>query len=228
LVAHRAIQLSYTHAQDTVDALVRAAVDGCIRDDEKFATYFTEADLAAQSDLIVSATSRVMGFLDSWPVLHPSWAPRFEEPLQAKVGRLTLSGRADLVLDRPQGDGKQTMLIVDWKSTALNDTHLDEAGFYALLATLRFGVPPYRSTVYSLTSGEWTEPDVTPDLLHAAAQRVIVGVNALVETMTETRAPTQQAGPWCSWCQLRDACATYALVEHTQQPLPRGTTPSAI
>ena len=77
------------------------------------------------------------------------------------------------------------MFIADWKSGALRDNHVNEAMFYALVATLRHGIPPYRSTVYSLASGTFTDPDVTAERLRAAAAQVVAGVTAIVDVLTD-------------------------------------------
>lgn len=200
LVAHRAIQLAYTHPGRDMADYIRHAVAGS-RAEEKFELFWSTADLSTQSDVMTQATSRLTGYLDSWPALEPAWTPRFEEPIQAKVGALTLSGRVDLLLGRPRADGRMTMLIADWKSGALKDEHRDEAAFYALVATLRQGIPPFRSTVYSLASGTWTEPDVTADMLHRSARQVVSSVQAIVEVMTEQRPPRSFCGaPWCGYC----------------------------
>ena len=159
--------------------------------------------------------SRVLNFLDDWPPLESSWSPRFEESITARIGRLTLSCRADLVLGRPRADLRQTLLIVDLKSGALKDEHRDEAMFYALVATLRHGVAPWRSTVYSLSSGEWTDADVTEADLFEQASRVSTAVTKLVDAMTEARALELTPGDHCRWCPVASTCvaaATPALV----------------
>ena len=214
LVAHRAIQLAYTHPNREMADYIRHAVAGC-RAEEKFELFWSQADLSTQSDVMTQATSRLTGYLDSWPGLEPAWTPRFEEPIQAKVGALTLSGRVDLLRGRPRPDGRMTMLIADWKSGALKDEHDAEAAFYALVCTLRQGVPPFRSTVYSLASGTWTDPDVTAERLHESARQVVSSVRAIVEVMTEQRPPESFCGtPWCTYC------STHSITEPIRpQPL---------
>ena len=203
LVAHRAIQLAHTHPNRPVDDYVTHSVAGC-RAEEKFEKFWSESDLSAQSDVLTEAVSRVTGFLDSWPPLAPAWTPRFEEPIQAKAGKLTLSGRVDLLLGRPRPDQKMTMLIADWKSGALRDYHHDEASFYALVCALRHGIPPYRSTIYSLASGTWTDPDVDAGRLRAVADQVCAAVAAIVDLMTERRPPQVLCGAhWCGYCSER-------------------------
>lgn len=200
-LAHRAIQLAYTHPGQPVGEYVRAAIPACRRADPAFEDMWAQADMAAQSDVIVQATSRVTALLDSWPAIQPSWEPRFEEPFQAKVAGVTLAARADLVLGRPRTTGQQTMVVVDWKSGALRDHHLVEARFHALVATLSFGVPPFRSLVYSLSSGECADPDIVPGTLTAAADDVVTAVTAVVDLLTSRRAPRLECGQaWCPGC----------------------------
>lgn len=210
VVAHRAIQIAHTHPGHTIDRYVRAAVRASVCDDDAFGAVWAAADAGTQSDLVMNATSMTVNFLDSWPTLLPDWAPRFEEPIQARVGRLTLSCRADLVLGRPRADNRQTMFLADLKTGGLADHHADEAAFYALVATLRHGVPPWRSTVYSLALGEWTDPDVTEEVLWGAVARVGQAVRTTVEVLTETRSPQLEPGPHCRWCPAAGTCPAVA------------------
>jgi hypothetical protein len=214
-VTHRAIQLAYTHPGRPVAEYVRYAIASLRGSEADFEVFFSRTDMATQSDVVMAATSRVTAFLDSWPTMADEWSPRFEEPIQAKVGGLTLSARVDLVLGRPRTTGQQTMFIADWKSGALGETHADEAMFYALVAALRHGVAPYRSCVYSLASGTYTDPDVTAERLWRAADQVIAGVAAIVEVLTDRREPTRSAGRHCSYCPLKDDCSAYAELAAT-------------
>jgi hypothetical protein len=200
IVAHRAVQLSYTDPDLTVTDYVRHAIVGARRSDDGVATWWDEADLSERSDLVVTAEGKLTSFLDSWPKLHETWNPRFEHSLQHKVGKLTLAGRPDLTLGRPKADRRQTMVLVDLKTGSLGEHHEAEADLYALVATLRHGVAPYRSCVYSLASGDWTTPDVTPERLWRAAEQVASAVTSLVETVALDRTPVLTAGSWCRWC----------------------------
>lgn len=209
IVAHRAIQIAYTHQGQPVSTYVHAAVDGALTE-EKFADYWAAVGISEQSDLMAQATNQVTAFLDSWPALDPLWNPRFETSFQARIGGLILAARADLVLGRPRPDNRQTMVVVDLKTSSLGDHHFDEAMFYALVATLRNGVPPWRSTVYSLASGDWTDADVTEQRLEAAAETVITAVRSVVDTLTESRPLKLAAGTHCSWCPVKSTCGAYA------------------
>jgi hypothetical protein len=208
LVSHRAIQIAHTHPRLSPTQAVDAGLEGALSE-SAFEQFWDGASIGVQSDLLMQMTSRVTLFLDSWPRLNPAWTPRFEESIQVKIGKLTIAARPDLVLGRPKPNLQQNMLLCDFKTGSLQDDHhYDEAQFYALVSLLRFGVAPYRSTVYSLASGTYTDPDVTAGSLRAIALKVIAGVNAVVDVMTERREATLTGGPQCRWCPLKDTCAT--------------------
>jgi hypothetical protein len=206
IVSHRAIQIAHTHPGEPILAYVEAAINGA-REEDAFSEFWDSSSLSAQSDLVTSSISKVASFLDSWPPLSPAWTPRFEESVQARLGKLTLSARIDLTIGRPRAGGLQTMLLCDLKSGGLNDDHEGEASFYALVATLRNGVPPWRSIVYSLASGEYTVPDVTPERLVATAELVVEAVGRYVDVLTEAREPTLTPDRYCAWCPARTTCA---------------------
>lgn len=223
IVVHRAIQLAYTHPDRTPDQHVRAALAGS-RSEEAFGEFWDDADDATQSDVIVESVNRLCGFLDSFPPLEAIWVPRFEDSTVARLRRLVLAAKADLTLGRPRGDGRQTMFLADFKSGELRDNHFEEAMFYALVSTLRHGCPPFRSCVVSLSSGEWTDPDVTPARLAAAADAVVGAVNARVEVLLELRAPTLSPGMHCSWCPAKATCAGSAAWEQAGRPMEHAIT----
>jgi hypothetical protein len=219
VLAHRAIQLSYTHPGRSVADNVREALAGARDADPKLGQWWDTANVATQSDVLTQTASRVTTFSDDWPPLEEVWSPRFEDPISARIGRLTLSSRADLVLGRPRADLRQTLLLVDLKSGNLNEDHADEAQFYALVATLRHRVAPWRSVVYSLASGDYTEPDVTEASLFAIADKVVTAVNNMVDALTETRPAALNPGEHCRWCPARDLCPVSA-VQREAEPLP--------
>jgi hypothetical protein len=218
-VAHRAIQIAHTHPGHPVASYVESAISASVRHDTGFAEFYTTADLGTQSDLMSQAASRVTLFLDSWPQLAPAWSPRFEESLQAKIGRLTLSARPDLILGRPKADGRRTVFMCDFKTGSLSERHDTEALFYALVATLRHGMVPFRSSVYSLASAEWVAPELDAVSLTAIATQVADAAVALVEVGTDTRPATLTPGPHCSWCPLARTCEA-SLVRTVAEDLP--------
>lgn len=205
IVTHRAVQMANTHPGRTVAWYVDQAV-AASRGEDGFGLFWEQAAVGVQSDVKVQALSRTTCFLDTFPPLDPAWAWRFEESLQARIGRLTLAARPDLVLGRPRADGRQTMFLCDLKTGALHEAHDREAAFYALVATLRNGVPPFRSTVLSLASGDWTEPDVDEAVLLAAADDVVRAVNLLVDGLTEAAPLRLTPGIHCRYCPARPTC----------------------
>jgi len=205
IVTHKAIQLAHTHPNRPVTAYVDLAIRAA-QAEESFNNFWNDADVAVQSDLMGQMVSKTTAFLDSFPPLDETWTPRFEESMQAKVGKLVMAARPDFTLGRPRADLRQTMFLADMKTGGLNDSHEDEAMFYALVATLRHGVAPYRSVVYSLASGEWTNPDVTPARLYAAAERVIGAVESITDVLTDRRPPLLSAGRHCTWCPAQATC----------------------
>lgn len=204
-VVHRALQISFTHPHVPIWDLVQGAVAGC-RADERFEAFWNETGVSGQSDVVNAAASQVTGFLTSWPALSRSWTPRFEELMRVKVGPITLDARVDLVMGIPRHDLRQSMVVVDWKSGGLREEHDDEAAFHALVAALRFKVPPFRSFVYSLAEAAPSAMEVTEERLFSAAGNVVKAVNSVVDVMTEARAPELQASKACSWCPLAGTC----------------------
>jgi len=210
IVSHRAIQIAHTHPGRPIKSYVEAAIEGSLAESE-FGEFWQTADLSGQSDLLTTSISKVASFLDSWPPLSPAWTPRFEESVQARLGKLTLSARVDLTIGRPRPGGQQTMLLCDLKSSGLSEHHEDEASFYALVATLRHGVPPWRSVVYSLASGDYTEPDITPKRLLETAEIVADAVVRYVDVLTEAREPVLTPDRHCAWCPAKSTCPVSGL-----------------
>lgn len=218
IAAHRAVQLTHTHPNLPTPQYVRLAIEASVEAEEQFAAFWANASAGTQSDVIAQVTSRTAVFSTSWPPLADEWEPRFEEGMVARVGRLKLSAKPDLVLGTPRPSGKQTVMVVDLKTGSLNDGHVEEAAWHALVATIRNGVPPFRSVVYSLAEGEWTTPaDVTEDMLVAAADRVVAGTVARVRILTEARPPKLTPARHCAWCPVALTCE-----ESTARPDPVG------
>ena len=71
--------------------------------------------------------------------------------------------------------------------------------FYALLLTLRFGVPPYRVASLFLDSGEWQSEEVSEETLLHAADRVVAAARTAGAVLAG-REPRLTPGAWCGWC----------------------------
>jgi hypothetical protein len=91
-------------------------------------------------------------FQGSFPPLKPlrrELAPISELRVRAELlgGDLVLSGQIDLVLGVPDRlePNRATRLVVDLKTGSAYPEFAEDMRFYALVMTLRFGVPPYRA-----------------------------------------------------------------------------------
>jgi hypothetical protein len=133
--------------------------------------------------------------------------PRLEAPVRVDLcdGRIVLQAKADLVLGRARGT-EARVLIVDFKTGRRYPSHVDDLRLYALLETIRSGVPPFRVASYYLDSATFHAQDVDLDLLDAAVARTIAGVSKVAELELDERPPTLVPGPACGWCALRATC----------------------
>ena len=138
-----------------------------------------------QDDVLMEVVRRVTLFQASFPPLKPlrrELAPISELRVRSELlgGDLVLSGQIDLVLGLPDRlePMRATRLAVDLKTGGAYPEFAEDMRFYALVMTLRFGVPPYRAASLFLESGTWQSEDVTEDLLVHAADRVIGAARA--------------------------------------------------
>lgn len=161
-----------------------------------------EADLA---DLRGPCTDAVVKFLETFPPLDRRWAPVVESSLRWPAnGPLTLSGKVDLVIGRAVGS-ESRKVIIDLKTGGVYPNHLDDLRFYALLETLRTGVPPRKVAGFYLDAGRAVPEDVTIEMLRSAMHRTLEGVGRAVELL-EGRPPVRRPQSSCRWCPLRDDC----------------------
>jgi CRISPR/Cas system-associated exonuclease Cas4 (RecB family) len=116
-----------------------------------------------------------------------------------------MSGKVDLVIGRPSGD-ESRKVIVDLKTGRFSPRHRDDLRFYALVETLRTGVPPRKVASYYLDVGEPDVEDVTEGVLRTAVRRTLDGIDALIALTVEQRTPVKRPGTSCRWCALLDDC----------------------
>lgn len=209
-VAHKAIELSATlRPPPGPEHLVDVALERLAADlDRGPGSFLSAASPVERAELRGAALDRVLKFADEFPPLKLSWRPRLESSLSTALcaERIWLRGRVDLALGRPSGT-TAGVLIVDFKTGRPGRAGADDLRFYALLETLRSGVPPFRVASWYLDSGQCHAEDVTEDLLASAARRVVDGARALYELRFEHRAPRLAPGPACGYCRERDDCA---------------------
>lgn len=207
-VTHKAIELSATmRVPPGPEHLVDLALDRLAADlDWGPGAWLMAADPVELAELRGAALDRMLKFSDEFPPLKLSWRPRLESSLSTGLcaDRIWLRGRVDLALGRPQGC-TAGVLIVDFKTGRPGRTSADDLRFYALLETLRTGVPPFRVATWYLDSGQFHAEDVGEDLLASAARRVADGVKLLHRLHTD-REPTISPGPACTYCAVRAEC----------------------
>jgi hypothetical protein len=97
-------------------------------------------------------------------------------------------------------------VLIDLKTGGFAPVHLDDLRFYALLETIRIGVPPRLVASYYLDSGEPRTEAVSVGLLEATVARVVDGVGRLVGLAHGTVEPALRPGPSCRWCVVLADC----------------------
>jgi hypothetical protein len=150
----------------------------------------------------------VAKFLECFPPLSTKWSPVVESRIYAHLldARVTMQGRVDLTLGRSQGTtaGK---VIVDLKTGNYSPAHRDDLRFYALVETLRLGVPPRLVATYYLDTARAETEVVTEELLEAACRRVVAGIERIVALATAPEIAVKRPGPACRWCRLLSECS---------------------
>lgn len=209
-VAHKAIELSVHWRRELLPLeLVDEALARLEEGDGTFAHWLQGCSEAERAELRAEANDRTAKFLECWPRLKPAWRPVTESRLRVELcdQRLVLQGKVDLALGAADGTtaGK---VLVDLKTGSTQPAHLHDLRFYALIETLRLGVPPRRIATYYLDQGRFLPEDVTEALLRAAAVRLVAGVERIVELAVEPSTARLRPGPACRWCPALDGCAT--------------------
>jgi hypothetical protein len=145
--------------------------------------------------------NRVASFLETWPPLEKQWRPMLEAPIRVELaeGQIILSGKVDLSLGRPLGNtaGK---VIVDFKTGSFYPAHREDVRFYALLETIRIGVPPRLVATYYLDRAEFTPELISENVLRASLSRVIDGMQRIIEILYEGDETKPCSWDRCQWC----------------------------
>lgn len=208
-ISHKAIMMSYTHPNKNVTHYVKESIISLRSQDDKINNFFATCGDARQSEIIGTSISRVTNFLDDWPKLDPSWNPRFEEGIMAKFGKLSFGGRVDLILGRPRTDMKRSLLIVDFKSSGIKENHRNEALYYALACTIRHNLIPWRSIVYSLSSGEFTDLDFSEEELVKFTYNFADKIEKFVNLIYKEKDAVLSFGDHCNYCYKKDNCIEF-------------------
>jgi hypothetical protein len=207
-VSHKAIELSVSWRGDpSAGELVDEAIARLIAGDARIGDYLGGLREGERAELHGEATERVNMFLECFPRLEPRWRPVAESRLRADLNedRIVLSGKVDLTVGRADGlrAGK---VLVDLKTGGFSPSHREDLRFYALVETLRLGVPPRVLATYYLDGGRLQQEPVSEALLRGALERVVDGAAAAVALLHDGREAVLKAGPPCRWCPRRDTC----------------------
>jgi RecB family exonuclease len=209
VVVHRAIQLGvFRRDAPPPLELVDDALDRLADDpDANVADYLLGLPEAERAELRGAASEVVSAFTELWPPLARTWYPRTETPVRAELcgGKVVLTGRVDLSLGVPDGD-RAGRVLIDLKTGATSAGHLHDLRFYALLETLRSGVPPLRLATSYLEAGDLAVEEVDEDVLEAAVRRTVQGARAVLELRLGLRSPAVTPNPACRWCPARSGC----------------------
>lgn len=212
VVAHKAIELlvGWSRAPVPLD-LVEAAMTSLELDEfASIRSYLIALTDGERAELVAGANDKVTAFLETFPPLDRRWRPVTESRVRADLcgDRLRLQGKIDLSLGYPRNGNEAGKVLIDLKTGAPQPAHVEDLRFYALLDTLRSGVPPRLLVNYYLDAGRPRSEPVTEDLLWAAARRLHDGVAAMVELATAARPATRVPSWGCRWCPALDDCDT--------------------
>jgi hypothetical protein len=213
-LAHKALETDWrTGRTSSASACVEWAWTELAQVNGSLADALNDLDEMGARVLRSEAEQDVLDMRAAWPLMPQAVEVRFEPALRhtSADGRVAIQGRPDLVLGRLDPDVSR-MLVIDFKTGAPRpDTELQEARLYALLATLRFGVAPFRWGVYNVPEGSWVTEDLDEEALRSAVRRVVDGAARAAE-LSFGDVPEADlslvAGPWCRWCSREPFCET--------------------
>jgi len=207
-VSHKAIELSVSWRGDpSAGELVDEAIARLIASNDRISDYLGALGEGERAELHGEATERVNMFLECFPRLEARWRPVAESRLRADLNddRVVLSGKVDLTVGRAEGV-RAGKVLIDLKTGGFAPSHRDDLRFYALIETLRIGVPPRLLASYYLDGGRLLDEAVSEDTLEVAFERVVAGADAAVSLRHEAREPTLRPGAPCRWCPRRTTC----------------------
>jgi len=209
VVAHKAIELTLNRrSPSTPPELVDAALDRLTDSDRWAGEWLARCDEDDRAEVRSAAVARVSSFGDVFPPLKAAWHPVTEQSLRAELAgdRVVLQGKVDLVVGRTEGT-RAGKVIVDFKTGNRVAHHADDLRFYALIETLRTGVPPRALATAYLDSGRLQVESVTEAVLDAAVARTADGVERIVAIRHAGDEAARRPSAVCSWCRALDACA---------------------
>jgi hypothetical protein len=218
---HRALEIEAGASEFVgAGALLDLAVERLARD-RAFGPFWRARTPAQRAEVRTQAARALELFRESFPSLpgfRRRLAPTAELWLDARFagGRLQLCGRVDLMVGRAGrggsgAGGSPSRVLIDLKTGSAWPEHAEDMRFYALLFTLRCGVPPARVATLFLRSGECQVEEVSVEALEHATRRVVRAVRAAADMAQAGPDPVLSPGPHCAWCPRSATCPRSAV-----------------
>ncbi len=184
------------------DALEAAEADG----DRSLAVDWAALSSGDQVEVVEKVREVIAALSSRWPRLPPNAFVRLQETICSELagGRVVLSGRVDLMVGKPTATHVGTTMI-DIKGGRWRFQDSFDAGWYALIETLRHGVPPFQTGTYYLRDGALDLTVVSDDLLSQWTSRLADAAERLSQ-LAAGRAPVTTPNPLCPWCPALPAC----------------------
>jgi hypothetical protein len=217
-LTHAAIELDVdglrSHGSEDVAqrAWQRLATDRA-GDPASLATWLNARDAGERAVLLTETAALLTGFREVWPDLGgASVRVQTELRLVAELGgrAIRLQGVPDLVVSSPRRDAHARTLLVDLKTgMPRGQQDRDELRFYALLAALSDGVPPFRWATLYVTEGRIEHEDLSEAVLGVAAERVADAVRQAARLVRIEQGGADErltAGAWCGRCRREPSC----------------------
>ena len=144
--------------------LVDEAIARLIASNDRIGDYLGGLGEGERAELHGEASERVNMFLECFPRLEARWRPVAESRLRADLNddRIVLSGKVDLTVGRAEGV-RAGKVLIDLKTGGFAPSHRDDLRFYALIETLRLGVPPRLLASYYLDGGRLQSEEVVSE-----------------------------------------------------------------
>lgn len=210
-LAHRAVELDQAGQRRETVAAIASHAWSELADRSGWEGAYLAGLQSLEADAIrAQVGDTVTEFRATFPPLPAAWTVRMEPTLRVRLhgGALELRGRPDMLLGRLDPDVRR-MLLIDLKTGQRSQHHAADMRFYALLATLKYGVAPFRVATYYLDEADWEHEDVDAAMLTAAAD-VLIERAATAARLTWDRPSDADlalsAGPACGWCTRAPAC----------------------
>jgi hypothetical protein len=219
-LAHKAIERDWDvrRSRDVEDVVARAwdeLASDRPGDPRSLAAWLNACSGDEAAGLRDEVSGLLAGFREVWPPLERvEVVPEPRIRLRLAGGRVVMFGMPDIVLRSPRDDGYCRTLLVDLKTGRPRSDHdRHELRFYALLATLDDGRPPFRWATFYVTEGRSEWEDLNDDTLHVTVRRVVDGVRQAVRIARAEEDGGElhlAGGAWCRFCRREDTCEVAA------------------